>query len=548
VLMRWQAIIALLAVALILTLTGYAALQGTTVSVQDYGSEYVEGVAGYPRHVNPLLSAYNDVDRDLVALVFDGLTQADENGHILPHLAETWEVSADNLSYTFHLRHDVFWHDGAPFTADDVLFTLELLRSPDFEGQSQLSNLWRTVKVERNDTYTIQFTLSEPFSPFLHYTTIGLLPAHVLQGTPAEDLSTHAFNLQPVGTGPFQVQEITAHHAALMANPRYFRGRPYLERLELRFFADDASVVAAYRRGEVHGITRVPVNALSEILQRQDVQVYSAPLASYGLVFLNLQRPIFQQREVRQALLYALDRHKIIDLIFDSQAVLANSFVPSFSWAYESRISLPYDTDLAMQLLEQAGWNDEDGDGVREKGGVPLQFALLTNDDTARVQVINELTRQWAEVGIRAIPQTAGVSGIVRDFLVPNNYDALFYDWQELPTDPDPYPLWHSTQVQGAGQNYTGYQREDVDLLLEEARRTTDPDGRAQLYRQLQSILAEDVPVLPIYHPVYSYAVDRRVKDVQIAPLWQPSDRFRTVAQWYIASRRVLASEAVSVP
>jgi peptide/nickel transport system substrate-binding protein len=169
---------------------------------------------------------------------------------------------------------------------------------------------------------------------------------------------------------------------------------------------------------------------------------------------------------------------------------------------------------------------------------------VLTNDDATRIKIINELTRQWAQVGIRAVPQTAGVAGVVRDFLAPRDYDAIVYEWQRLPTDPDPYPQWHSTQSFGAGQNFTGYSNEQADLIMEEARQTTDPERRGTLYRELQHILAEDVPALPLYHPVYSYGIDERVHDVQVGPMHDGPDRFRTITQWYIATRRVIVSEA----
>ncbi|MEM4725070.1 MAG: ABC transporter substrate-binding protein, partial [Candidatus Hadarchaeum sp.] len=219
--------------------------------------------------------------------------------------------------------------------------------------------------------------------------------------------------------------------------------------------------------------------------------------------------------------------------------------VMPFSWAYEAHApQYTYNPVKAKELLEQAGWVDADSDGVREKGELRLEFALLTNDDETRIQIINEITRQWAEIGVRAIPQTAGVAGVVRDFLVPRNYDAILYEWRQLPTDPDPYPQWHSTQRLGTGQNFTGYSNEQADLLMEEARRTTDPGRRAALYRQLQSILAEDVPELPLYHPVYNYAVNARVQNVRLGPMQDPCDRFRTVAEWYINTRKVIVSEA----
>ncbi len=543
--MRWQVVIAVLAVLLILVVTGYTAYNTSTVLVPDFGGTYVEGIAGNPRYINPLLSAYNDVDRDLAALVFNGLTAADEDGQILPDLAETWEISADSLSYTFRLRTDVRWHDGASFSADDVLFTVDLLRSPDFPGQLEVAELWRAVEVERLGSHTVRFTLTEPFAPFIHHTTIGLLPAHVLEGVSAEQLLDHPFNLHPIGTGPFKVHEVAAAHALLLPNEDYYAGRPYLDRIEFLFYPDYASALAAYQRGDVDGLSRVSSDYFRNALAEEGLKLYSAPFSGYALVFLNLKKPVFQEREVRQALLWAIDRQKIIDQILEGQAVVAHGPVPPFSWAYEANAArYAYDSSKARALLEQAGWRDEDGDGVREKAGVRLQFALLTNEDTTRIKVINELTRQWAQVGIRAVPQTAGVAGLVRDFLVPREYEAILYDWQRLPTDPDPYTQWHSTQSLGSGQNFASYQSEQADLIMEEARQTTDPGRRAALYRELQHILAEDVSALPLYYPVYTYAIDRAVQDVQIGPMWDTPDRFRTITQWYAATRRVMVSEA----
>jgi len=543
--MRWQVVIAALAVFLILALTAYTAFNTTTILVPDYGGLYTEGVAGNPRYINPLLSSYNDVDRDLAALVFNGLTIVDERGRVLPDLADTWDISKDELSYTFHLRTDVRWHDGTPFTADDVVFTVDMLRAPDFQGQPELAELWRTVEVDRVDSNTVRFTLSERFAPFLSYTTIGLLPAHLLKDVPAKLLADHAFNMHPIGTGLFKVHEVTSQHALLLANLDFYAGRPYLDEIEFIFYPDYPSVLAAYRRGEIHGISRVPPEYVSEVLAEDSLRLYSSVLSGYGLVFLNLERPVFQEREVRQALLWAIDRQKIIDQILEGQALLASGPVMPFSWAYE--VDTPqytYDPQKAKALLEKAGWTDEDGDGVREKGELRLQFALLTNDDATRIKIINELTRQWSEVGVRSMPQTAGVAGVVRDFLAPRDYDAIFYEWQRLPADPDPYPQWHSTQNLGMGQNFTGYSNEQADLVMEEARQTTDTERRGSLYRELQRMLAEDVPALPLYHPAYSFAIDERVHDVQVGPMQDFPNRFRSIARWYIARRRVIVSEA----
>jgi peptide/nickel transport system substrate-binding protein len=259
----------------------------------------------------------------------------------------------------------------------------------------------------------------------------------------------------------------------------------------------------------------------------------------------NPNTPFFQSKEVRQALLYALDRQKIIDQILDGQGLVVHSPIMPDSWAYDQNIKkYGYDPDQAKALLDQAGWVDSDGDGIREKEGIKLEFGLLTNDDPTRVKIIEEIARQWAAVGVKAGPQTSGVSGLVRDFLVPRRYDAILTQWQELPPDPDPYPLWHSTQGQGEGQNYTGFAHREADQIMEEARRITDQTRRMELYHRFQQIFADEVPALLLYHPVYSYAIDKRVRGVQIAPMIDPSDRFRTLTDWYVLTRRVILSEA----
>ncbi len=543
---QWQAIIALLGIVLLITLLAYVAFTFTTVTVPDEGGTYVEGLAGLPQYINPILCQYNQVDRDLASLVFNGLTDVNERGEIVPDLTESYQVSEDGLTYIFHLRRDVQWHDGVPFTADDVVFTIKAMQDPDYQGIPDLAELWRSVIVEKIDDYTVKFTLKEPFTPFLDYTTIGILPAHILKDVPARLLPRNRFSFEPVGTGPFRVERVGTEQATLSANPRFYGPTPYLSRLEFKFYPDYESLLSAYERGEVEGLGRVRPEDLSRIRADERLKLLSARLSGYTIVLLNLNNPntpFFQDKSVRQALLYALDRQKIIDSILNGQGLVAHSPIMSDSWAYDPLIKrYDYAPDRARALLDEAGWVDVDGDGVREKEGRKLQFTLLTNDEPTRVKMIEEIARQWAEVGVKAVPQAAGISGVVRDFLRPRSFDAILAEWRELPPDPDPYPLWHFTQAEGEGQNYAGFSHRDADEIMEEARRTTDRSKRIELYRRFQEIFAEEVPSLVIYHPVYTYAINEMIRNVQISPLIDASDRFRTIAQWYIATKRVILS------
>ncbi len=547
---RWQAIIALLGIILLGSLLGYLAFHRTTVTVPDVGGTYTEGLAGNPQYINPILCQYNEVDRDLVSLIFSGLTKINEKFEIVPDLATDWEVSPDGLTYTFHLRRDVQWHDGAPFTADDVAFTIAAMQHPDFQGVPYLAELWQGVTVDKIDEYTISFTLAEPYPPFLDYTTVGLLPAHLLAKVPPELLPKSQFNVKPIGTGRFAVTEVAADHITLQANPQYYGPRPYLSQVEFKFYPNYNAVFNAYQRGEIDGISRVLPADRPQAVANEQLQLFSARLSGYTLIYFKLDNPntpFFADKRVRQALLYGLDRQQLIDEVLDGQGLVADSPIMPNSWAYYDGIKrYTHDPAQARALLDEAGWTDSDGDGVRDKGGVRLEFALLTNDDPTRVQLIEAIARQWATIGVDAKPQSVGVSGLVRDFLRPRRFEAILTQWQELPPDPDLYPLWHQTQIEN-GQNYAGFDHRRASEILEMARQTTDQVQRQELYRQFQEIFADEVPAILLYYPIYSYAVDKKVHNVQLAPLLDGSDRFRNINQWYIVTKRVIVSEAEQI-
>ncbi len=550
---RWQVVITLLGIALLGSLLAYLAFTCVTAVVPDVGGTYVEGLAGSPQYLNPILCQYDQADRSLCSLIFNGLTKLNERGEVVPDLAERWEISDDCLVYTFYLRRDVLWHDGSPFSASDVVFTVEAMQDPGYQGVPYLAELWRSVEVVKVDSHTVEFTLQEPFAPFLDYTTIGVLPVHLLAEVPAESLPSDSFNRHPIGTGLFQLEEISAEHALLQANPLFYGPRPYLNKIEFRFYPDYASVLSAYERGEVQGISRVLPEDLLEVGADSGLKLFSAQLTGYALIFLNLKDPavpFFQEKLVRQALLYAIDRQELVDRVLKGQGLVAHSPILPETWAYDNGVlKYEYNPERAEDLLNEAGWHNpnplpatigdaEEDDDVREKGRVKLAFTLLTDDDPLRVELAREIARQWEAVGVKATLRTVG-SGLVREFLYPREFEALLIDL-ELHGDPDPYPLWHSTQASSGGQNYAGFISYEADKLLQEARCTTDSGRRAELYRRFQEIFADEVPSLLLYYPIYTYAVDEEVKGVQLAPMGDPSDRFRNIAEWYIVTRRVI--------
>lgn len=548
---RWPALLIGAGATLLLIALAYLAFTYTTVPVPTSGGTYVEGVAGYPHAINPLLAAYHDVDRDLCALVFSGLTRMNAQGAVEPDLALKWETSLDGLTYVFHLRGGLRWPDGTPLTADDVLFTVGLMQDPDFPGPPDLGALWRTVQVFKDDDRTVRFVLSEPFAPFLDYTTIGLLPAHRWQGTRAADLPFLDLNLRPMGSGPFQVAEVETQAGDILSillrpNPEYYGPKPYLEGIRFRFYPSYQSAFRAFQAGEVGGVGRITLAELRQARQEANLNLYSAPLANQVLVFLNLARkdelPFFQEKEVRQALLYGLDRQGLVDGVLEGQAIVAHSPIPVGTWAYYEGIRrYEYDPQKARSLLDGAGWTVPPGGRVRMKDEGGLSFTLLASTDPVHTAVAREVARRWETIGIDV--QVVTLPPLeMRDALERRDYQAALVELA-LPGNPDPYSLWHQTQMTN-GQNYAGLDHRRISEIIETARIIVDPTRQAALYREFQELFADEVPAVLLYQPIYTYGVDRTVQGVQIGPLMTPSDRLATISSWYIATRRVMVSQA----
>ncbi len=550
---RWQALIALSGITLVGVFLFSIALSRTTVLVPDEGGIYTEGLAGVPQYVNPLLGHFNQVDQDLAALIFNGLTRTDDQGELKPDLATRWTVSPDGLTYVFHLRRDVRWSDGEPFDADDVLFTVGLMQDPEFPGAPFLVDLWRSVGIDRLDDHSVRFRLREPLPTFVDYTTVGILPEHQLSGMSSRDLLTDPFNVQPIGTGPFILESISAERALLRPNPRYVsaqgrsvrREQPYLAGVEFRFYPSYERLLTAYQAGEIQGISFIPPYLFPDAAALPTLNLYGARLSGYQIVYLNLQdpegSPFFQDARVRRALLHTLDREALINNALNGQGILANGPIRPWSWAYDSETPpSEFDPARAEALLADAAWLDTDGDGVRDKEGRPLQFTLLTGDDPVFVGLGRAMADQWARYGISVMVETQGAG--MSDRLRTRDFQAVLVELL-LSGDPDPYPLWHQTQIAG-GQNYAGWDNREVSEALEEARYLTDQDQRKAHYVKFQRIFADEVPALIIAYPTYTYAVDQSVQNVQIGPLVRPSDRFRTIADWYLNTRRVILAEA----
>lgn len=556
--LRWQ----ILVVAVTLVIVALLLLSQqpvTTIILPEAapGGIYTEALIGSMGRLNPMLDWNNPADRDVNRLLFSGLVKFDSRGLPQPDLVDSWGVSADGKVYNFSLRQNALWHDGTPVTSDDVLFTIELIKSSGSLFPQDIKDLWSQIIVKRLDDKTFQFTLPEPFSPFLDYVTFGILPKHVLENVPADQLASADFNLRPVGTGPYKFDELLINGSqitgvVLVANQDYYLGAPFVEQVVFRYFPNSASALDAYRQGEVLGVSQVTLDVLESALQEPGLSVYTSRLPQMGLVFLNLNNPtvgFLQDANVRRALMLGMNRTVIASHILKGQAIVADSPILPGSWAYYDEIEkFPYDPEAAIQILNKEGYIFTAGSSVRSKDGQPLTFTLVHPDDEIHTQIAQAIQSDWALIGVQLNLQSVPYDAMVNDYLTTRNYEAALGDLSTSRTpDPDPYLFWHQAEATG-GQNYSQWDSRTASEFLESARTAADFNERARLYRNFQVVFAKELPSLPLYYPVYSYGVDAQVQGVQVAPMYDISDRLALINEWYLVTRRTLEDQPEAAP
>ena len=541
-------VVGLIAVVAVATVAAFISADSASSAPPANGGTYSEALvsAATPQNFNPLYAA-TQPERDVAGLLFTALTRFDEHGVVVRDLATDFSSADDGKSWTFTLRSDARWHDGVPVSAADVVYTVAIAQDPGYHGP--YAGSFAGAKVDALDDRTVRFTLPDVFAPFLEASTIPLLPAHLLETVSAAQLAHDPFNARPIGTGPFRFDSRDETRATLVRNDGFYRdsprrSRPYLDRLILRLYPDANSAVQALARGEVQGMGGLSAEDAERVKRVRDVEVRYFPSDEVTVLYFNLapDRPTFRDRVVRQAIASAINRRRMVQLVAGGHASISDEPVSPSSWAYISSPDLrprTFSPDDARELLDRSDWVDHDGDGVRDKGGVPLHFSLLTNDDPSRVATAQQITTDLNAIGMDVHIDVVPFNELVGTRARERNFDAMVLT-VSTGMDPDPYTFWHSSQTKEPGLNFTSYATLAMDRALEQARRTLDPAQRRDLYAQVFTQLQEDVPAVYLYFADYVYAVDRSVRGIRVAPLADPAGRFWSVTDWYV---RTVAQE-----
>lgn len=515
-----------------------------TKAVANYGGEYIEGVVGQPMHINPVLSSSNNTDDSLVQIVYSSLLEYDGQGNIKNDLAESYEISEDKTLYTFRLKNNVLWHDGEPLTAEDVLFTINLISDPAYK--SPLRANWQGIETAAVDDHTLTFQIKTPYAGFLNNLTFGILPKHIWESISPEKFPLADLNLEPIGTGPYKYAAPFQKDSngniisyKLAANPNYFKGKPYISKLTFNFYPDDESVLSAYNKKEVMGISSLSPQKMSQLKLPQSTLTHKFNVPRYFAVFFNKTKSFaLANDEVREALAYATDRREIIDQVLAGNgSPIYSPVLPGMPGYSEDLGRKDFDLNRANQVLEEKQWAKRE-DGVREKNGAALEINLVTTDWPELSQTADLLKAQWEKVGAQVTINALSISDVQQNYIRTREYDALLFG-QVLGADPDPFSFWHSSQKKDPGLNLAVFGNSDTDKLIEDGRAEFDAEKRSALYQEFQKKLTAEMPAVFLYSPEYIYPINKKMQGIDIQNLVSPASRFADINQWYIKTKRV---------
>ncbi len=544
---RWQIVVAAGSVLLVLGLMIRLALSTTAVSSPLAGGSYVEAVQGTPVQLIPLLNdpLTDPVAHDIGTLIFDGLTRIGIDGLPEPALAQSWQVDPSGEVYTFNLRRDVTWHDGQPFSADDVVFTLRAIQDGRFNGDPVLASVWRDVLVDRIDDYTVRCTLTAPYAPFPTMARVPILPAHLLGNIPVDQWANSEFARRPVGTGPYRLVQFNLEGARLTVNPDYFGGRPFIEQFEMRFIESPEVAISTLLRGEVQALGSSTTPQLAQVTLPRNIRRVNVPLDEYAVLSFNLREPLLENPVLRQALARGLDKDALlqIDALAGQATRIDTPILPGW-WAYDPTSEwYAFDPAAAARTLGELGY-DPGADGVRVRDGQRLVLPLITDAEPRRLAAAQEVARQWAVLGVQVEIEQVD-SATLRQRLRDRDFVLALHGWTRLGPDPDVFELWHSSQAE-TGLNYAGLRDDAIDDLLAGARIDQELAARSDNYSTFQQRWIELAPSITLYQSNYTFLATETLGGISFDQSDSPAswlligreDRYRNVTRWFLNSSR----------
>jgi peptide/nickel transport system substrate-binding protein len=528
---------------------------------------YVEGILGRATNASPF-GARSAADRALVALLFRGLVRLGPGSSIVGDLAIRWEVDDSGRSWTFHLRPDQLWEDGAPITADDVAFTVGILADAEYTGPGAES--WRDVTAVVIDPLTVELHLTTALGGFLQAATQPIAPAHALVGVPPDLISEDPFGTFPIGSGPFRLVAFDPARAVLAAampvappgspgRPNFATPRPTdslltpaptrrpdiavprIASMELRFYDDVELLAADWQAGRLDAVSGLQPGAAREFAAASGARLVRYPGTTLLAATINLRanREDFQDASVRRALLQAIDRDALVGSAVGDLGMRAESLIPPSSTMYDAAVNTPvaFDLEAAREALRDAGWRASGGSWIPKDEDEPLVIELLSPEESVNpvaYAAAAHVRDAWHELGlaVRLVPLPP--TDLIGDRLARGDFDIAVLPLA-IGLDPDLYPLMAASQTRSGGSNVAGLQDPELDELLVAARTPVDATARATAYSELQKRLVANTYILPLAFRDEYVVLRDTVEGPQPRPIGGSWDRFWDVLTWRLA-------------
>ena len=494
-----------------------------------YGDTIVVGSIGDASNLIPLLAS-DSASHDIAGLVYNGLVRYDKNLNLEGELAESWEVSKDGLVITFHLRKGVKWHDGAEFTAADVMYTYKVTIDPK-TPTAYSGDFLMVKKAEILDKYTFRATYAKPFAPALASWGSAILPKHLLEG---KDIAKSELARHPIGTGAYKfVEWKTGEKIVLEANPEYWEGKPYIERYVYRIIPDQATMFLELKSGGIDytGLTPLQFARQTEFAEfKKNFNRYRYLAFAYTYLGYNFTNPLFQDKRVRKAISYAIDKQELVDGVLLGLGKVATGPYKPGTWVYNDKVErYDFNPQKARELLAEAGWKDTNGDGMLEKDGKPFEFTIMTNQgNESRAKTVEIIQKKLKEIGVTVKPRVMEWASFLQR-IDKKDFEAVVLGWT-IGQDPDLFDIWHSSKTQPKELNFISYKNPEVDELLVNARETFSQEERKKYYHRIQEILADDAPYTFLYVPDALPVVSFRFHGIEPAP----AGVMHNFIKWYV--------------
>ena len=494
------------------------------------GDALVSATIGEPSNFIPAL-ANDSASTEITDKVYNGLLKIDKDLNIVPDLADSLEISDDGLTFTFHLRQNVRWHDGEPFTSRDALFTYELMIDP--QTPTSYGESYKQVKsAEAPDDHTFIVRYDRPLARALVSWCFDIMPAHLMKGQPLEGspLARH-----PIGTGPYKFEKWeSGQRVTLVANDDYFGGRPHLDRRITKIIPDLNAQMMELMGGSIDTMGLTPDQYMEKMADAAFVSQYNVfryPAFAYTYLGFNFLDPRFQDVRVRQAIAYAIDKDEVIEGVLLGLGRPANGPFKPDMWAYNDNVKpYPFDPEKAKALLAEAGWADTNGDGILDKDGQSFQFTIITNQgNKLREQTGLIIQARLAEIGIKVNLRIIEWAAFLKEYLDKHNFEAVIMSWT-IPIEPDLFDVWHSSKTREGELNFISYKNPEVDALIDQARFTLDQPTRKNAFDRIQEIFYQDVPYVFLYVPDALPVISKRF----IGPEVGPGGLGHNFKDWYV--------------